>query len=119
MSDFAAFSQTLVAFVATYFVHSTLLLSACWLVLKVARANSHFLTERLWKLATVLGIVRDDNGDGVLEIDKPLELLAYFEALRGNDSYGRPVASNPVLVLKNRILDVLELKRVVQEAQGD
>ncbi len=57
MNDFATFSQTIVAFVSTYMIHSTLLLSACWLVLTTTRAQSHFLTERLWKRATVLGIV--------------------------------------------------------------
>ncbi|MBC8354085.1 MAG: M56 family metallopeptidase [Planctomycetes bacterium] len=57
MSDFATFSNTVVTFVATYFVHSTLLLAMCWLILTLARPKSHFLAERMWKLATVLGIL--------------------------------------------------------------
>ena len=56
MNDMTAFGNAAVAFVATYFVHSTLLLSACWLVMTFTRAKSHFLIERMWKMATVLGI---------------------------------------------------------------
>ena len=57
MIDSATFSNAVVAFVANYLVHSTLLLAACWLILTVTRTRSHFLTERLWKLSAVLGIV--------------------------------------------------------------
>ncbi|MBI2477631.1 MAG: M56 family metallopeptidase [Planctomycetia bacterium] len=57
MNDFAALSQTLIAFVLTYFIHSTVLLAVCWCSLAVTRVKSHFLTERIWKLATILGIV--------------------------------------------------------------
>ena len=42
--------------------------------------------------------VTDDNGDGKLEVNRPEEILAYIQALRGNDHYGRQVAANPVLV---------------------
>ncbi len=50
-----------------------------------------------------LPIVQDDDGDGVLEIDQPDELLSYFDVLKGNDSYGRQVAANPVLVRGPRV----------------
>jgi hypothetical protein len=62
-----------------------------------------------WRVNQAIGpvnplpIVQDDNGDGILEIDQPDELLAYFEALTGNDSYGRQVAANPVLVRGPRV----------------
>jgi len=45
-----------------------------------------------------LPIVTDDNGDGKPEVNRPEELLAYMQALKGNDIYGRQVAANPVLV---------------------
>ena len=56
----------------------------------------------LWRVAQVipspLPIVTDDNGDGQLEINRPEEILAYIQLLKGNDSHGIPVAANPVLV---------------------
>ena len=54
MSDLTTFSNTVITVVATYFVHSTLLLTMCWLVVTLARPKSHFLVERMWKLAAVL-----------------------------------------------------------------
>ncbi|MBU0717225.1 MAG: hypothetical protein KJ749_03175 [Planctomycetes bacterium] len=50
-----------------------------------------------------LPIVTDDNGDGQLEINRPEEILAYIQALKGNDSHGQPVATNPVLVRGQRV----------------
>ncbi len=47
--------------------------------------------------------VTDDNGDGKLEVNRPAEILTYVQAFKGNDSYGRPVATNPVLV-KGRLV---------------
>jgi beta-lactamase regulating signal transducer with metallopeptidase domain len=57
MNEFAPFSNTVIVFAATYFVHSTLLLAMCWLITTLARPKSNFLAERMWKLATVLGIL--------------------------------------------------------------
>lgn len=57
MNSFFAFSNTVNAFAAAYFVHSTLLLTMCWLIIAIARPQSHFLKERMWKLAAVLGIL--------------------------------------------------------------
>ena len=50
-----------------------------------------------------LDVVTDDNGDGQLEINRPAEILAYIEVLKGNDSTGQPVARNPVLVKGKRV----------------
>ncbi len=56
----------------------------------------------VWRVEQVTGgvlpIVTDDNGDGQLEINRPDEILAYILALKGNDTHGRQVADNPVLV---------------------
>ena len=56
MSDATALSNTLAIFAATYLLHSTLLLAACWLLIKLSQARSHFLVERMWKSAAVLGL---------------------------------------------------------------
>ena len=50
-----------------------------------------------------LPVVTDDNGDGQLEINRPQEILAYIQVLKGNDSHGQPVATNPVLVKGQRV----------------
>ncbi len=47
--------------------------------------------------------VTDDNGDGVLEVNRPSEILSYIQLLKGNDSHGRQVAANPVLVKGKRV----------------
>ncbi|MGB2984542.1 MAG: hypothetical protein WBE26_01555, partial [Phycisphaerae bacterium] len=50
-----------------------------------------------------LPVVTDDNGDGQLEINRPEEILAYIDVLKGPDSNGQPVAVNPVLVRGKRV----------------
>jgi hypothetical protein len=62
----------------------------------------------LWRVRQITGDaplpgVTDDNGDGKLEVNTPAEINLYIQALRANDSYGRPVANNPVLVKGERV----------------
>ncbi len=62
----------------------------------------------VWKLLQATGGqplpgITDDNGDGKLEINRPAELLAYMQLLKGNDQYGRPIAVNPVYVKTTRM----------------
>ncbi len=57
MSDVTALSNMLATFAATYLLHSTVLLSTCWVFLRLTRTTSHFLVERTWKLAAVLGLI--------------------------------------------------------------
>lgn len=57
MSDATALSNTLATFAATYLFHSTLLLATCWMFLRLTRTTSHFLVERTWKLAAVMGVI--------------------------------------------------------------
>lgn len=57
----------------------------------------------LWRIRDVtnnqpLPVVTDDNDDGKLEVNRPEEMLAYMQALKGNDHFGNAVAMNPVLV---------------------
>lgn len=47
--------------------------------------------------------VTDDSGDGQLEINRPEEILTYIQALKGNDRYGRQVASRPVFVKNGEV----------------
>jgi hypothetical protein len=56
----------------------------------------------VWRVDQVTGgvlpVVTDDNGDGQPEINRPEEILAYMQRLKGVDRYGVQVAANPVLV---------------------
>jgi len=57
----------------------------------------------IWRLAQITGgqplpEITDDNGDGKPEINRRAEILAYIQALKGNDSYGRQVAARPVYI---------------------
>lgn len=60
-----------------------------------------------WRVSQVipapLALVTDDNGDGQLEINRPEEIMAYIQLLKGNDAHGVPVALNPVLVKGPRV----------------
>ncbi len=56
MNELTGTLQIVVAFAATYLLHSTLLLVTCGLFLHFSRNASHFLAERLWKLAAVMGL---------------------------------------------------------------
>jgi hypothetical protein len=55
-----------------------------------------------WRIQQVilkpLAIVTDDNGNGKKDINRPEEIFACIQALKGKDSYGRQIAKNPVLV---------------------
>lgn len=70
MNDFASLSSTFVTLIVTYLLHSTILLGLCWLILTLIRSGSHFLAERMWKLATVLGIVTVPQNHATSEVIK-------------------------------------------------
>lgn len=57
----------------------------------------------MWKLlqatgGQILPGITDDNADGKKEINRPEEMLAYMQLLKGNDRYGQPIAQRPVYV---------------------
>lgn len=56
---------------ATYFMHSSLLLSAVWLWFRYAEPRSHALRENVWKLAAVGGLITASLQLG-LGIESPL-----------------------------------------------
>lgn len=49
-TDFGGF---VLQFVATYWMHSTILLGAAWLLLRLGKQRSHLLRERIWKYAAI------------------------------------------------------------------
>lgn len=56
-----------------------------------------------WRIQQVImkpysTIVTDDNKNGKKDVNRPEEILECIRALKGNDSYGRQIAKNPVLV---------------------
>ena len=53
----SGFVQCLAAFAVTYWLHSTLLLAAAWLLLRTLKPDSHFIRERVWKIAAMTGFV--------------------------------------------------------------
>ncbi len=53
----SAFVLSLVAFAATYWLHSTLLLGSAWFLTRAAKPKSHFVCERIWKMAAVAGFL--------------------------------------------------------------
>ena len=62
----------------------------------------------LWRVRQITGGaplngVTDDNGDGQPEVNRLEEIALYIDALKGNDSFGRQVAANPVLVRGGRL----------------
>lgn len=57
MNNLPDLSNMVASFVVTYLLHSTILLTACWIALGILAVSSQFLIERLWKLAAVLGLL--------------------------------------------------------------
>ena len=49
--------EAVLSLAATYWLHSTVLLAAVWLWLKLRPTASHLLQERLWKFAATAGLV--------------------------------------------------------------
>lgn len=49
------FMHWLGGYVATYWLHSTLLLGLAWLLVQTTKLSSHFVRERIWKIAAVAG----------------------------------------------------------------
>lgn len=57
MNSLDRISEVMLPLVVTYLMHSTLLLSGCWLFLFLHRRHRKALADRCWKLAAVAGLV--------------------------------------------------------------
>lgn len=68
MTDWIATPHGLLAWAATYLLHSTLLLGAAWAVSRVLAGRSLRLEERLWKAALVGAIVTATIQTGVASL---------------------------------------------------
>lgn len=72
------------------------------------RSDDLVIPIATWRFNQIIGsqplpVVTDDNSDGKLEINRPEEMLAYMNVLKGVDSYGMQVAAHPVLVKGRRV----------------
>ena len=56
LADFFPFGAIVLSWGATYFVHSTCLLTAIWTLLRFHRTASHAVRETLWKIGLVGGV---------------------------------------------------------------
>jgi len=53
----------------------------------------------LWKIRDLKKpIIKDENGDGIPEINNYEEIKAFLKILKGNDRFGNPIAKQPVLI---------------------
>jgi hypothetical protein len=53
----------------------------------------------LWKIRDLKKpLLKDDNGDGIPEVNSNDEIKAFLKALKGKDRFGNPVALRPVLM---------------------
>jgi hypothetical protein len=73
----------------------------------------------LWKIQELKKPpLKDDNGDGIPEVNSPDEIKAFLKALKGNDKFGDPVATHPVL-MKGGFLYQLDKKGEVEKAKHE
>jgi hypothetical protein len=73
----------------------------------------------LWKMRELSKpVLKDDNGDGVPEINSSDEIKTFLKALKGKDKFGNPVADHPVLI-KGGFLYQLDPKGEVETIKHD
>jgi hypothetical protein len=73
----------------------------------------------LWKIRDLTRpALRDDNGDGIPEVNTLEEIKAFLRALKGKDKFGTPIAANPVL-LKGSFLYRLDKKGEAERIKHD
>jgi hypothetical protein len=73
----------------------------------------------LWKIrALKKPALKDDDGDGIAELNTLDEIKTYLKALRNNDSYGNPIANHPVLV-KGGFLYQLDKKGEIEKIKHE
>lgn len=62
--------------------------------------------------------LKDDDGDGIPEINSLSEIKAFLKALKGKDKFGNPIANQPVLI-KGGFLYKLDKKGEVEKTKHD
>jgi hypothetical protein len=73
----------------------------------------------LWKIQELKKpFLKDDNGDGIPEVNSLDEIKAFLKALKGKDKFGNPVASHPVL-MKGGFLYQLDKKGEVEKIKHE
>lgn len=73
----------------------------------------------LWKIRELMKpSLKDDNGDGVAELNTTDEIKAFLKALKEKDKFGNPVANHPVLI-KGRFLYQLGKKGEVEKIKHE
>jgi hypothetical protein len=73
----------------------------------------------LWKIRELKKPpLKDDNRDGIPEINSLDEIKAFLKALKGKDRFGNPVANHPVLI-KGGFLYHLDKKGEVEKIKHD
>ncbi|MGQ9509293.1 MAG: hypothetical protein ACUVTN_07825 [Thermodesulfobacteriota bacterium] len=69
----------------------------------------------LWKIRELKKpLLKDDNGDGIPEVNTPEEIKSFLIALKGKDRFGNPIATIPVLI-KGGFLYRLDKKGVIEK----
>jgi hypothetical protein len=73
----------------------------------------------LWKIQELKKPpLKDDNGDGLPEVNSFDEIKSFLKALKGKDNFGTPIASHPVL-MKGGFLYQLDKKGEVQKTKHE
>lgn len=73
----------------------------------------------LWKIRGMKKPpLKDDDGDGVVEINSLDEIKAFLTALKVNDKFGTPIAKNPALV-KGGFVYSLDKKGEIEKKKHD
>ena len=73
----------------------------------------------LWKIRELKKLaLRDDNGDGILEVNSLEEIKLFLQALKTNDKFGNPLANQPALI-KGGFLYRLDKKGEVEKTKHE
>ena len=73
----------------------------------------------LWKIRELnKPVLKDDDGDGIPEVNSLDEIKTFLKALKGKDKFGNPVANHPVLI-KGGFLYHLNNKGEVEKNKHD
>lgn len=73
----------------------------------------------LWKIQELKKPpLKDDNGDGIPEVNSLVEIKAFLKVLKGDDKFGNPVALHPVL-MKGGFLYQLDKKGKVEKIKHE